>query len=63
LLDKDHAEAERTDKPDHQAERDEPEIGTPVSQSVFRMHKTPANVPDSGKSAGHKKAASCEAAF
>jgi hypothetical protein len=63
LLDEDHAEAERTDKPDKKAGRDESEIGAPVCQSVFRMHKTPAKIPCSGKSAGHKKAASCEAAF
>jgi hypothetical protein len=37
-LNQQDAETVRTNKPDDEAECDEAQIGTPVGQSVFRMH-------------------------
>jgi len=49
LLNQQDAESVRTEKPDYKAERDEAQIGTPVAQSVFRMHHIPAIVAVSGQ--------------
>jgi hypothetical protein len=63
LLDEQDAETIGADEPDEKADRDETQVGAPVSQSVFRMHVAPGIVPVAEKMPGIKKAASCEAAF
>jgi hypothetical protein len=63
LLDEKHAKAVGTDEPDDQTECDEAQVGTPVSQSVFRMHPALRRYSIEGQVPGTKKAASCEAAF
>jgi hypothetical protein len=57
LLDKKHAEAVGTNEPDDEADCDEPEVRSPVSQSIIAMyHNTPLLKPaPSGDVFSHKK--------
>jgi len=63
LLYKEYAEAKGAGEPDCEADRDEPQVGAPVSHTILRMHCAPGNVRYRGEMPDTKKTAPCEAAF